>query len=65
MFFVKLIVAISIWLGLYGCASIVMPYHEDPLCKRGVAGGYCGNLTEIDDYVEQKYLNKKNRRAVK
>lgn len=37
-----------------GCASILMPYAEEPLCKKGISGGYCGNLSEIYEVTKDK-----------
>lgn len=62
MYKTKLIAITGVLLILTGCASIIMPYHEDSLCKKGVAGGYCDSLSEIDEYVDQKYFNKAKKR---
>ncbi len=39
--------AISLLIGSAGCASMVMPYSDTPLCKKGAAAGYCGSITEV------------------
>ena len=39
--------AMTVVTGLTGCASMVMPYSDTPLCKKGAAAGYCGSITEV------------------
>ena len=39
--------AMTVVTGLSGCASMVMPYSDTPLCKKGAAAGYCGSITEV------------------
>lgn len=43
---------------LSSCSSMLLPYHEEPLCRKGVSGGFCGSLSEIYEDMEknpQKY----------
>ena len=47
MRYTLLAVAITLLAGLSGCASMVMPYSDTPLCKKGAAAGYCGSITEV------------------
>jgi hypothetical protein len=59
------IVSTLLVLLLNGCASIIMPYADEPLCRKGVEGGYCGSLSDVYDAVtyEQypKQTNNHNR----
>lgn len=34
-----------------GCAGVLVPYHDEPLCRKGSTGGYCGSVTEVYDAV--------------
>lgn len=48
---------------LSGCASMIMPYAEEPLCRKGVEGGYCGSLTDVYDIVSyEQYLKQTHDR---
>lgn len=37
----------TILFALTGCASMIMPYSDTPLCQKGAAAGYCGSITEV------------------
>ncbi len=52
MFFLILSVAVL----TSGCASIVIPYHETPLCSKGVTGGYCASISEVYDAVTEDII---------
>ncbi len=39
--------ALTMLTVLGGCASMVMPYSDTPLCKKGASAGYCGSITEV------------------
>jgi hypothetical protein len=39
-----------------GCSTL-MPYHENPLCKRGSETGYCGSVSD----VYQQTLREQNK----
>lgn len=47
MRYTLLALAMTVVTGLTGCASMVMPYSDTPLCKKGAAAGYCGSITEV------------------
>jgi len=48
---------------LSGCASMIMPYAEEPLCRKGVEGGYCGSLSDVYDAVTcEQYPKQENKR---
>ena len=47
MRYTLLALAITVVTGLTGCASMVMPYSDTPLCKKGATAGYCGSITEV------------------
>ncbi len=50
--------------GMSGCASIVMPYAENPLCSKGQAGGYCGTITDVNEVTDREMsMNKKNKNS--
>lgn len=36
-------------------SKIVLPYEEEPLCKIGYGGGYCGSITDVYDRVDKDY----------
>lgn len=44
---------------LSGCASLILPYEEEPLCRLGVEGGYCGSLSDVYDAVSYEMYPKK------
>jgi hypothetical protein len=45
-----------------GCASLMLGYSEEPLCRKGVYGGYCASMTEVyDEVTKELKLNKKYR----
>ncbi|HIC97895.1 MAG TPA: hypothetical protein EYP11_05820 [Aquificaceae bacterium] len=39
-------------LFLTSCAQVLLPYHEEPLCKKESRVGYCGSLSEIYEDME-------------
>ncbi|MFA6396633.1 MAG: hypothetical protein WCW84_11765 [Sulfurimonas sp.] len=42
-----LLMVVSAFL-LIGCSSkILLPYEEEPLCKRGANEGMCGSVSEV------------------
>lgn len=57
------ILAVALFLSvmfLSGCASLILPYEEEPLCRLGVEGGYCGSLSDVYDAVSyEMYLKKR------
>lgn len=46
-----------------GCTSIVLPYHEEPLCRKGVTGGYCASMTEVYDEISKDMKQNKKYRG--
>ena len=40
-------------LFLTSCSRILLPYHEEPLCKKGPGVGFCGSLSEIYEDMEK------------
>jgi hypothetical protein len=44
-------------LTLSSC-SILMPYDENPICKRGNHTGLCGSITDVYNYYDQGYTIK-------
>lgn len=61
---IVLIICVSLCLFSFGCASLVMPYAEEPLCKKGIAGGYCGSLSDVYEISEMEHPNKKPKNKV-
>jgi hypothetical protein len=53
-----IILSILIALLLSACASMIMPYAEEPLCRKGVEGGYCGSLSDVYDAVSYEQYSK-------
>ena len=49
-----LFVLLALCLFLCGCASILMPYESEPLCYKGITGGYCGSLSEVYQVVSHE-----------
>ena len=42
---------------------MIMPYAEEPLCRKGVEGGYCGSLSDVYDAVTcEQYPKQGNNR---
>jgi hypothetical protein len=37
---------------------MIMPYAEEPLCRKGVEGGYCGSLSDVYDAVSYEQYSK-------
>lgn len=60
--FISFVALILLALLAQGCASMVMPYNEAPLCNKGIYGGYCASLSEVYDAVSEDI--KKNRSYV-
>lgn len=50
--------------GAGGCASIVMPYAEAPLCSKGVAGGYCGTVTDVNEVTDREMDERKKNKTL-
>lgn len=46
----------------FGCSAI-MPYEEEPLCKIGKEGGYCGSVYDV--YNESLNWSVERRKPVK
>ncbi len=44
-------------LTLNSC-SILMPYEENPACRKGNQTGLCGSITDIYNYYNQGYTIK-------
>ena len=51
-------------LTLNSC-SILMPYEENPACKRGNQTGLCGSITDVYNYYDQGYTIKDAERLTK
>lgn len=45
-----------------GCASVVMPYAENPLCSKGAAGGYCGTVTDVNEVTDREIDERKKNK---
>lgn len=44
----RFIVAAMIIAGFSGCSSkVLLPYEDEPLCKRGNGEGMCGSVSEV------------------
>ena len=41
------------FLMLTSCSSVLLPYHEEPLCRKGSGVGFCGSLSEIYTDMEE------------
>ncbi len=41
------VLILCIFLSLYSCSGVLLPYHEEPLCRREESVGFCGSLSEI------------------
>jgi hypothetical protein len=35
------------------CSSLLMPYSEDHLCRKGSEIGFCGSLSELYEDMEE------------
>ena len=44
---------------LVGCTKLIMPYAEEPMCRKGIVGGYCGSITEVYDVTTEEMKRKK------
>lgn len=63
----KILVVMLLFLllaGAFGCASIVMPYAENPLCSKGQAGGYCGTITDVNEITDKEMEERKKKSKV-
>lgn len=49
---VRAIVVLMLSLVLSSCA-VMMPYAEEPLCRKSVSGGYCGSLSDVYDATNE------------
>jgi hypothetical protein len=49
-----ILMLLSIAILTAGCASVVVPYNETPLCSKGITGGYCASLTDVYDEVNKE-----------
>jgi hypothetical protein len=49
----KKAVLISVVVFLSGCSTLIVPYHNEPLCKKVDGGGYCGSITEVYHAVSE------------
>ena len=58
----KLLIIFFSAVFLSGC-SILLPYEEEPLCKIGKEGGYCGSLYDV--YEETLNIPPERRKPVK
>lgn len=47
-----------------GCTKVVLPYKDEPLCSKGVTGGYCGSLSEVYNAVTAEMDSKKRLRRI-
>lgn len=54
---------LSLLLALTGCAKIVMPYAENPLCSKGTAGGYCGSITDVNAVTDKEMEERKKKKT--
>lgn len=64
----KVLIALLLLLllaGAFGCAGIVMPYAESPLCVKGVAGGYCGTITDVNAVTDREMEERKKKKNSK
>jgi len=43
---------------LSSCSSLLLPYHSEPLCKKGASGGVCGSLSEVYEDLEKEKQGK-------
>lgn len=45
-----MLLAIALCFSLFVAAcSTMMPYADEPLCRKSVSGGYCGSLSDVYD----------------
>lgn len=38
---------------LVSCGRVLLPYNEEPLCRKGPSAGFCGSLSEIYEDMEK------------
>ncbi len=65
LFLILLILLSFLTMSLCGCASLLLPYEEEPLCKLGVEGGYCGSLSDVYEAVNNQQCLEKNKKCNK
>ncbi len=58
----KMFLTAAVSIFSFGCSAI-MPYEEEPLCKIGKEGGYCGSVFDV--YNESLNWSVERRRPVK
>jgi len=59
------IILLTMILSLNGCAQALMPYAENPLCSKGVAGGYCGTITDVNEVTDREMEARKQSKNIK
>lgn len=63
----KILIVMLIFLllaGVFGCASMVMPYAENPLCSKGQVGGYCGTVTDVNEITDKEMDKRKKKNKI-
>ncbi|HHJ63323.1 MAG TPA: hypothetical protein ENJ61_00285 [Aquifex aeolicus] len=48
-----LILCVFLSLLVGSCGGLLLPYHEEPLCRREGTVGFCGSLSEIYRDMEE------------
>ncbi|WP_165921713.1 hypothetical protein [Sulfuricurvum sp. IAE1] len=44
----QFIILVMIGFGFVGCSTkVLLPYDDEPLCKRGTGEGMCGSVSEV------------------
>ncbi len=55
-------VCLIFFLSACSATQILLPYHEEPLCRKGYGTGYCGGISEVYDRIDKDLANKKTSR---
>ena len=48
-----LLLFITLFSLLTSCSKLLLPYNEEPLCRKGPEVGFCGSLSEIYEDMER------------
>ena len=55
---IEMAVVAALLAVLAGCAGVLMPYSSEPSCKKCIADGYCGSVSEVYNAVSKKMYDK-------
>lgn len=49
-----IILSVMIIFIISGCSKVLLPYEEEPACKKGIGKGVCGSLSEVYKYSSEE-----------